>query len=330
MWATTNCTPFAADSTWSRNRDGVHEWIVAVKATYVIDGDGRLMLADEQVAPLLAPEYRGETGSSSLRYDADLVPLKPTTDVIMNGTAYAPRGKPAAEFLLTLRVGAIHKTIRAVGNRRWGAYGIDSTAAEPVTSLPVVYERAYGGYDRSETDPRRHFLDSRNPVGRGAVAEASRRAGQLLPNFEYPDAAGAGPAGFGAIDGHWSPRRERGGTYDEAWQRTRRPLLPLDWDPSSLQCAPVDQRPATPLRGGEPVELVNLTPSGMLRFDLPSVDLVFRTYLDGRTIDHAGQLSTVILEPDVPRVILVWVSSLLCRSDGDYLDETVIRTRARR
>jgi hypothetical protein len=332
MWAITNCTPFAADSTWGRNKDGVHEWIVAVKATFLIGQDGLVRLADEQVPPLLAPEHHGAPGESSLRYDADLVAPKPTTDIVVNGTAYAPGGRPTKEFPLFMRVGEVQKALRAVGNRRWGATGLLVSSIEPITQLPIVYERAYGGYDRTDPAPGRHHLDSRNPVGRGAVARLEHRAGVSLPNFEYPNAdlAKAGPAGFGALDCHWSPRQEWNGTYDEAWVRNRRPLFPQDWDPRSLQCAPLDQRPHSHLRGEELVELVNLSASGALRFHLPSIELVFRTHIDDRVVDHAGQLSTVVLEPDVPRVLMTWLTSILCRSDGDYLEETIIRQRSRR
>jgi hypothetical protein len=75
------------------------------------------------------------------------------------------------------------------------------------------------------------------------------------------------------------------------------------------------------------VELINLTRDGSLRFTLPKVYLTFRTYIDGRVEDHRSRLSTVVIEPDVPRVILVWLTALPVRNDGDYLDRTVIREK---
>ena len=331
MWAITNNTPYKAGKTWGRNKDGVHEWIVAVKATYDVKGDGSIVRSDEQVEPLLLPEYHGEYGQSSLRYDADLVGAKPTTDVVLNGTAYAPGGRPSADFLVALTVGPINKTLRVRGERRWddGVFGTSRSAPEPITQLPIIYERAYGGYDYSNVAATNHCLDMRNPVGCGVVAQASRRAGRALPNFEYPngDLERAGPAGFGAIDSFWSPRREFAGTYDAAWQRDRLPLLPQDWDPRTLLCAPADQRPPHHLRGGELVELVNLTADGLLRFALPKVHLAFTTHIDGRREEHRARLSSVILEPDYRRVIMVWSTSLFCRNDGDYLEETVIREK---
>jgi hypothetical protein len=328
MWAVKNRTPYAAKGTWGRDKDGVHEWIVAVKGAFTIKPDGALMLADEQPEPLLVPEYNGEDGMSSLRYDADLVGPKPATDVLLNGTAYAPKGHPAAEFLASLRLGPIHKEIRIVGQRTWtpGMLGASPSAVAPVTQVPIVYERAYGGSDLSDPDPKKRRLDARNPVGCGLVA----RVGQALPNLEYPSGRleRVGPAGFGAIASYWSPRRELQGTYDEAWQKSRCPLWPTDWDPRSLLCSPADQRPKGYLEGGEPVELNNLTPYGRLRFALPRLRFTFRTLfstgLGRRALDHDGRLATVIIEPDHPRVILVWLSTLAVRTDVDYLDETIV------
>jgi hypothetical protein len=324
MWSVSNHTPYAANSTWGRDKDGVHEWIVAVRGTFDIKRDGTLALADEQPEPLLLPEYNGEDGVSSLRYDADLVGPKPTTDVVLNGTAYAPKDQPATEFRVALRLGRMQKVIKVVGSRTWkqGVLGCARSAMEPVTKVPIVYERAYGGFDRSDPDSRRQRLDARNPVGCGLETQA----GNPLPNFEYPSGNldQTGPAGFGALASYWSPRQELAGTYDDAWQKSRCPLLPADWDPRSLLCSPADQRPESHLRGGEVVELENLTQDGKLCFVLPKVHLRFRTRIDKRSEEHQSRLATVIIEPDHPRVIIVWQTSLSVRTDGDYLEETMV------
>ncbi|HEX6750884.1 MAG TPA: DUF2169 domain-containing protein [Longimicrobium sp.] len=323
-------TPYRADGSWGRDKDGLHEWIVAVKATFEIRPDGSLAVAEEQLDPLLAPEYSGEPGMSSLCYDADLVAPKPTTDMVLNATAYAPGGRPSTHFMAGLRIGPLTKVIRVVGDRTWvdGPLGGVPSEPLPVAQVPITWERAYGGYDHADPDPRNHRLDTRNPVGTGIGS----RIGDPAPVFEYPGGGlEGGPAGFGAIDSFWSPRRELQGTYDQAWEEGRMPLLPEDWDPRSLLCSPPDQRPATWLHGGELIELANLTPGGHLRFVLPKVYLTFRTAFSTRTgtrtEEHRGRLSTVVIEPDHPRVIMVWTSALQVRRDPDYLDETVVREK---
>lgn len=330
MWRIRNQTSYKVGSGWGRDKDGVHEWIVAVKGTFDIRPDGTVGLADEQVGPLLLPEYNGEPGASSLRYESDIVDNKPTTDIVLNATAYAPHGRPSTSFQVEVRIGEVHKVLRVVGDRRWSDAMLEEvTEPEPVTRVPIVYERAYGGYDHRDPDPARQRMDTRNPVGCGVAAQQSHRRGQPLPNFEYPggNIEKAGPAGFGAIDSFWSPRREYAGTYDQAWQESRQPLLPADWDARSLQCAPRDQQPRAHLRGGEPVEVINLTENGRLRFELPRAHFGFSTRILGRTEEHRSRLATVIIEPDFPRVIMVWQSCLLCRTDVDYLDETVVREK---
>lgn len=328
MWSIDNRTPYKVERAWGRDRDGVHEWIVAVKATYDIRPDGSVALADEQLDALLAPEYSGKPGLSSLRYDADVVGAKPTTDIIVVGHAYAPNQRPSSDFMIELAVGPVRKTLRVRGDRSrdGGLLPGTATSAEPLVRVPLAYERAYGGYDQADAESRRHRLDPRNPIGVGLAPLPPR-----LPNFEYPgrDVETAGPAGFGAIDSHWSPRLEAQGTYDDAWKQQRFPLLPIDWSPRSRQCAPLDQLPSAPLHGGEGVELVNLTPGGRLSFALPRAALRFSTRIDGRVEEHGAQLSTVIIEADHPRVVLVWQSSLAVRTNGDYLDSTIVREKAR-
>lgn len=333
MWLIENQTPYPADRTWVRDVDGVHHWIVAVKATYDIAEDGTTTLSEEPVEPLLAPEYRGDDGESSLLYEADLVAMKPGTDLLLSATAHAPRGRPATEVPVMLRVGGRQKVLVVRGDRTWRRTLLGEVAPSdpaPFVTMPIVYERAFGGYDRTDPDPAKHRMDFRNPVGVGLAAKRSHLIGQPAPNIEYPDGdvRRAGPAGFGPIASWWSPRRELQGTYDEAWQKNRLPLLPLDYDPMSLLCAPADQRPERRyLRGGELVELVNLTPSGALRFELPQVYLTFETFFGRASRQHRSKLVTVVVEPDHPRVILVWQTDLEVRGDVDYLDKTVVRQK---
>jgi len=133
------------------------------------------------------------------------------------------------------------------------------------------------------------------------------------------------PAGFGPMPGHWSPRVELAGTYDDQWRKERFPLVPNDFDEHFYLCSPIDQRAPKYLRGGELVELQNLTPTGVLRFSLPSIALSFTTYFYGQEpLDHHAVLHTVIIEPDVPRVMMVWEAELPCHHDGLKLRETAI------
>lgn len=329
MWMVDNRTPFAAERGWVRDRDGTEIWLVAVKATFDILVDGSARVSVEQPPVLRAPEYHGEPAKSSIKYDADLVRTKKTTDVTVVGHAHAPKGQPVERLDAGFRIGNFQKVVKVIGDRRWGALG--PTAPEPFVQMPLVYERAYGGTDPKSPQPEKDW-DARNPVGRGYAARSSHLDGTLLPNIEHPRQLISGqgdrpvPAGLGPIDCHWQPRASFAGTYDDAWMASRQPLLPEDFDDRYHQSAPEDQQAPQFLRGGEPVTLLNLSPLGNLRFPLPKVYLGFETvFFDGSSQIHQDRhLHSVIFEPDFPRVSLVWHSALPCHHKVQKLKHTRI------
>lgn len=330
MWALENKTPYAAERTWVRDKTGAHLWVVAVKATFTFQPDGHLALADEQAPCLLAPEYFGEPGRSSLRYDADVVPPKPATDVVIDATAHAPGGRPVARVPVSMRVGDVEKTIMVHGVRVYfaGPTGaLSMSAGKPFVTRPIRYEDAYGGADLADPDPQRQKMDARNPVGRGVAATKQRLVHQPAHSLEYPDGdpTRRGPAGFGPIASHWSPRRERAGTYDDKWAKTKKPLLADDYDERFLLCAPDDQIAARHVAGDAPIALVNMTPEGTLRLRVPKIFLTFATLFGRRREEHRAKLGTIAIEPEERTLKLVWQTSLPVRGrDTDYLDRTVI------
>jgi len=333
MWLLQNRTPYAAERTWVQDKDANKHWLVAVKATYDVAPNGSLHLADEQLPPCRLGTHFGEPGQSSLQYESDLLGVKPTTDVVVNGSAYAPGGRAAANVDVGIEVGSVRKNLRVSGDRYWvkGVLGDPViSAALPFVKMPIVYERAFGGWDRAPQDPSQHRLDARNPIGTSFLTRANHAVDVPLPNVEYPDQPMRSwqdrprPAGLGAIEVHWSPRRELAGTYDDRWMKDRFPLWAEDFDPRYHSCAPADQQSDDFLRGGESVRLSNLTPSGYLTFRLPRVYPFFETRFGRERIEHRARLATVIIEPDVPRVMMVWQTSLLCNHGVDYLDVTVV------
>lgn len=329
MLALDNRTPYAAERAFMRDKLGADHWIVAIKATFRIEPSGKVKLDDEQLSPTLATEYWGEPGASSVKYESDLSLLKPATDILVNGSACAPQERPTDRVTVRVRVHTFEKTLLVMGPRVFyqGPVGLTTTAPKRFAKLPLRYELAYGGTDTTSPDPGRHRMDARNPVGLGFAVNSTNLENKPAPSIVYDDGnpAGRGPAGYGPLASYWSPRRELGGTYDDRWDKLQRPLLPTDWQEETLLAAPTDQRVAGYLRGGEPVELVNLTPGGILRFELPTIFLGFTTHFGTQTEEHRGRLVTVILEPDDARLTMVWQSSLkVPLRRMDYLDRTVI------
>ncbi|MGD0487620.1 MAG: DUF2169 domain-containing protein [Syntrophorhabdales bacterium] len=333
MWALENNTPFATERVWVRDRNGAEIWVVAVKGTFNINPDGSTCLAEKQEEMCRVPVYMGEPGLSSLLYESDMVQWKLATDVILHGHAYAPNGKAARQIDVRLRVANTTKTLRVSGDRYWdrGVTALTMTDPHPFLKIPIIYERAFGGVDTRSDDTKKHGWEPRNPVGAGFAVSAEHVVGQKVPNVEDPRSRVGSwddrpsPAGFGPIACHWSPRVELAGTYDEKWKNERFPLVPTDFDDRFHQCAPRDQQIAGYLRGGESVELINLTPGGSLRFTLPIVAMSFATYFYGKpAFDHEAVLNTVILEPDLRRVMMVWETELPCFNYGLKLERTVI------
>lgn len=331
MWELKNKTAYPAERTVVIDPKGERHWVVVVKGTFDILPDGTLAIADEQVPPTMAPEYRGEAGESSLLYEQDLIAAKPHTDLYLNATAHAPHGRPTAEVIVGIRTPMGTKSLVVTGDRAWepNLVGqVEPTPPLPFLTMPITYERAYGGYDRQDEDPSRHRLHPFNPVGRGMLTRRAHRRGQPLPNVGFPgQAMDAGVAGFGAICSYWRPRIDHQGTYDAAWVEHQKPLLPLDWSPLNLQCAPVDQQREPHLRGGEPIGLFNLTPGGTLQFPVPKHYFAFITKIGSRLHQHRAKINTVIIEPDHPRVMVVWHSTLSCHHDIDDIDSTTIREK---
>jgi hypothetical protein len=331
MWMVNNETPFSAACNWVLDKDAAKSWVIAVKATFDILPDGSTRLADQQGEPLYGEIYAGEAGKTSIVYDGDLGGAKQRTDVVLNGFACAPAGRPVTEIMVTMRVGGHVKTLQVFGDRLWhrGVVGLALTRPAPFTTMPIVYERAFGGWDRVPQNPADQRLEPRNPIGAGFATREEHLLNTLAPNIEDPRQLISSwkdrpqPAGFGVVASYWMPRLKYGGTYDAAWQKQRFPLLAADFDPRFYQCAPEDQQ--ITLRGGERVELINLTPDGRLAFELPKRWLGFETRFGERRVDHRANLHTVILEPAIPRVVMVWHTTLpVANRDVDYLDETIV------
>src|SRR5512139_3370203 len=142
-----NLTPFAAERLILMNGEGFEVLLVVVKATYAIQ-DGAPVLAEVQEGVVLADEYVGEPGESSLRRAAETSLGKPAADVVVTGSAYSRRDRPT-EALVILDIGPVRKAVMVRGDRVWeGRLGGRPSSPQAFVSLPLVYERAFGGTDK--------------------------------------------------------------------------------------------------------------------------------------------------------------------------------------
>jgi len=338
MWSLDNQTPFATERCWVRDKDGAEVWLIAVRGTFDIKADGTLEIAKEQEEVVMAPKFSGEPLCSSLINDTDLPHKKLTTDILLSGCAYAPKGQIIETLQVGIKVSNIQKILQVTGDRLWldSSSGISLSQIEPFEKMPITYERAYGGIDFSSDDPAEHIGEARNPAGIGFAKEVEQLIGKPVANIEYPDQLitdwrqKPSIAGFGAIASHWQPRVKLGGTYDEKWERTRQPLLAEDFNEQYYQCAPLDQQSNKHLKGGEEVTIINMTPKGRLNFSLPKVSLAFNThFFDDTNETHRAVINTVIIKPDESKLIMVWHTHLACHPKVHKLNQTTIRLKKR-
>lgn len=292
-----------------------------VRASFDIAPNGRLKRAAAQTPPLRAATWSGEPGKSSLLDDIDLQ-VRNGTDLLIRGHAYAPGGKPVRQLDVGWRLGSHSKTVRVHGERCWVRRGDSSQVvpgpANAFEKVPLVYERAFGGFDPSAPTGSLAVCVA-NPVGTGFAHRPEDWLDRAAPQLEHPSVelqAGPhqlGPAGFGPIAPHWHPRVELAGTYDAAWRANRAPLPPEDHREEFWRSAPADQQLPGFLRGGEVVELTNLTPEGVLRVPLPEIRVQMLTRFSDGTEHSEARLQLVRLLPDERRVELSWLATVPCQ-----------------
>lgn len=317
-----NESPFAAQELFLADEEGRDLLAVVVKATYAIRPGEPLELAEDQVPVDLTGTHYGDPAESSARFEPEVAFFKPATDVVLVGHAYPDRLR-ARHVDVGFQVGPIKKAVRVFGDRRWISSMGFERVSEPASfeRIPLQWERAFGGWDRTSGDPSEHRVEKRNPVGVGFRDNVLgvRMEGTPLPNLEDPrvpirnPADKPSPVGFGFTGPHWEPRVRYAGTYDEAWQKSRMPLLPEDFDRRFFNAAPPDQITPRYLRGDEPVGVANASPVPWLSLRLPGeppprVSVVQRGEHD---LHLTPNLDTVILDTDAMHVLLLWRTHVL-------------------
>lgn len=283
-----NRTPFVAATFLLPDGRGQEAVLVLLSAEFEIGAEGRATPAGQQRELALVDEYSGDPGNSSVVRDHDIVLEKPMVDVLVHGSGYAPGGRPTERTMVELHLGDVHKQLLVSGDRQW--LGAMPSAAQPFVTMPLVWERAYGG-------PH----EPRNPVG------LSGEDG--LPNIEDPNALllrrgqPSRPACLGPVARTWAPRSKWVGTYDQAWLDRRWPLLPDDHDARSQQSASRDQWLGE-LHGNELGIVRNMTPDGVWRFCVPTLDVPVHLSFADRAHEAELRIDTLELEPVANRLTL--------------------------
>lgn len=318
---------------------------VIVKRSYRIAPDGPADRAEvDQPLRMIDRSYDdGDPDWSTVRYESELAPYKASTDVVVIGKAYAPRGVATERTTVGVQIGDRKKILAVTGDRRCrfreGAAPA-FTDPEPFTEMEIRYDRAYGGRDEKSL-PDVPFLYPRNFMGAGVVLRNVKEAVEdlPLPNIEDPQDLMTPerlfieepdrwhlqplPQGFGWRQRTWYPRSALLGAYPAfldagvVTPEERMGLLPKHHVALAKQSRlrPMEAQFANgaslgmifaSLKGDEPVVLGRLTPDGVLKFSLPGDRPKIGLDLGQGMQPLEPQLHTVSIRPDDLELDLIW------------------------
>ena len=302
-----NLTNSEAAYAVSMGVDGLWQVTAVVKFACTWDQSGQAVpIAPAPIVTL--DELSGEAASSSLLRACELTPAKARFDILLAGAIAFPN--PIIQIDVELVVGSrLRKRARVYGDRFWLPGVIaDLVPSEPrpVSRVPIAWERSYGGSDPDDEK----CVEPRNPAGSGIAKDPKTLHGRPAPNFEDPEKAiGAligtpDPIGFGPVAAHWQPRIALAGTYDEAWEKNRRPLPPSDFSTAFFNVAPADQQ----LDGylpGEECCLLNMTTAVHDRFQLPPITVPVAFVTSDAFTEDWAVVDTLTIEPEERRFSLL-------------------------
>lgn len=335
-----NATNMLAGYTMGMEPSGRELLVVVVKGTFHLPKSGEEVRLHEQQVPLtMADTFTGVPGFSAPYYEVDFAPRKLKCDILLQGSAYAPNGRPVPRVPVGLRIGQWQKTFAVCGKRHWeyGLAGVNATEPEPFSVQPFSYDVAFGGVDNFPKDQAKHTAFMRNPIGKGFHTNFKKEwiDGAPMPQTEALDQPVEKPDGdyvpmaLGPVGRGWASRLPYAGTYDQNWIDNIFPFLPPDFNDMYYQAAPLDQQ-IPYLHGGEEVTLVNLTSDGQRHFTLPvfGAPVVFFPKKSERE-EFKPMLDTITVEPDLRRFTLAWRTVRPLRRDLHDIAQVVVGTKGR-
>jgi hypothetical protein len=325
------------------------EYILSVllKRTYNIVPDRPCIRAEEDRSIIPGDVPWGNPMNSSIRFESDFVPYKLSTDVVLNGKAYAPNGKPTAACTVAIKVANHRKDVYVIGDRKVHFVKNQTpTFSDPVpfTAMDLRYERAYGGID-VYSDKKTSYPYPRNLLGRGFIVCNTKEGIENLelPNLEDPKDLLTSdrlfvseytrwqdqpmPAGFGWFPKYWRPRAELAGIMpadrpvEQELRKAYSAFLPADQRSHYMknQIPDMDFRffnGASPglvmpyLKGNEGIATANLSPEGVVSFFLPGDRPEIGLDIGAGLKQTEVVIHTVMIQMEERQVDIVWRGAL--------------------
>ena len=325
------------------------EYILSVllKRTYDVV-PGRPCVRSEADRPVIPGDVPwGNPLNSAVQFESDFIPYKLATDVVVNGKAYAPNGKPTTACTVSIDVADHRKEVRVIGDRK---VFFDKNAPPafsdpvPFTTMELRYERAYGGID-VYSDKKTSYPYPRNTLGRGFIVENTKAGIENLelPNLEDPKdlltpdrlciseysrwQEQPMPAGLGWFSKYWRPRAELAGIMpadrpvEQELRKAYSAFLPADQRIHYLKNEILDMdfrffNGASPglvmpyLEGNEVITTTNLGAEGMISFSLPGDRPEIGLDIGGGLKPTTVVIHTIMIHMEVRQVDIVWRGAL--------------------
>jgi hypothetical protein len=333
-----NHTPFAFAPLYVNDENSRPLLVLLTRASLLIDPSGTLSLAPQQQPIQPAGVFWKASGEGSYKFEPDFAFTKVTTDVALVGHAYASQSG-TTQMDVAFRVGALQTHLRVFGDRVWsrGLSGWSMSDPQAFELMPLCYDRAFGGWDRSLADPLKHTFEPRNPCGTGFIGKGSLLDDVPIPNIENPRELISSvqdrpmPLGVGFTSPDWQPRAAFAGTYDALWVKNRQPRLPLDFDRRYFNAASTNLVAPNYLLGNETVVVHGATPHGRLQFSLPGVQhMRYRVRLRNQPVIEAlANLDTVVVDGDQSLLYLTWRAAIPLKNGAQDVQEIVIQIPGR-
>jgi hypothetical protein len=195
--------------------DGQRRIGLLLKRTYTFqDGGGCDVSGEDEQEPISFGEVTYEDLDpprvAPVQADNDTFAFRPKTDLVVQANAYT-YFNGVSMTQVSVRIGVFERSIRVYGDRRLRrgvSGGLTFDLPEPFDSIPVRYDRAYGGVDavalrrrpaplmlqelaeimpRLPIDTDTPFHYARNPCGRGFLIDSDDEslAAAQVPNLEF-------------------------------------------------------------------------------------------------------------------------------------------------
>lgn len=114
-----NSTPFKAMPLPGFDKEGWESVTLIIKGTFRVVREKPVEpeAPDDQLDFVMADEFWGDPGESPVKYESDLAPFKPSTDVVLLGFARDMNGRPTRRADFALSVGNLLKKGTVSGDR---------------------------------------------------------------------------------------------------------------------------------------------------------------------------------------------------------------------